>query len=478
MKLYEKLADQISRQIQAGVLRPGERIPSVRKTMRSRTVSLATVLAAYRLLENRGEIRVASRSGYYVNENWAGLPRGPTISKPPRVSQVVGESDVVFEVLEATRERNLVQFGSAFIDPTLFPFPKLARFIGAAARDLDPESLVAHLPPGNPELCRGIARRYLDAGMNVRPEDIVITTGALDALHLCLKAVARPGDTIAIESPTFYAELQLIKLCGMKALELPTHPREGMDLSALADALVTQRIKACWLMTNFQNPLGSVMPEEKKKELVKLLARHEVPLIEDDVYEELYFSAEKPRPAKAFDRTGLVLHCSSFSKCLGPGYRVGWTAAGRFAKTVEREKWMTTLMTNMPGQAGIADYLKQGGYDYHLRALRRKLASQRDQMISALVRHFPADARFTCPDGGYFLWAELHKSVSALKVHALAMEKGISTAPGPIFSAQRHFENCLRLNYGSPWSPRLDNAIHTLGRIIASLQKDRGTSSH
>jgi DNA-binding transcriptional MocR family regulator len=309
----------------------------------------------------------------------------------------------------------------------------------------------------------------LDSGFEARPDEIVITAGGIEALYLCLRAVARPGDVIAIESPAFYTELQAIELCGFRALELPMHPREGVDLSALAAALAKHSVKACWLMTNFQNPSGSLMPEEKKRELVKLLARREIPLIEDDVYEELYLGSDKPRPAKAFDHAGLVLHCSSFSKCLAPGYRVGWTTAGRFAKQVERMKWTTTLITDVAAQAAMADYLKHGGYDHFLRGLRRWLATQRDQMLLAIERHFPADTRVARPEGGYFVWIELPESVSSLKLHSLAMENGISLAPGPIFSAQRKFENFVRLNYGQPWSPRLEKAVGTLGKIISSL---------
>ncbi len=227
-------------------------------------------------------------------------------------------------------------------------------------------------------------------------------------------------------------------------------------------------------MTSFQNPLGSTMPDEKKAELVKLLARHDVPLIEDDVYQELYFTADKPRPAKAFDRKGLVLHCSSFSKCLAPGYRVGWCAAGRFAPALQRVKLVTTLGTNICAQAGIADYLRHGGFDHYLRTLRRRLENGRDELLRSLAAHFPPGTRATRPNGGYFVWVELPPQVSALELHRRAMASGISTAPGPIFSCRRECRNYIRLNYGHPWSPRLERAMATLGRIAASLMSAGG----
>jgi DNA-binding transcriptional MocR family regulator len=468
VKLYEQLAHEVSSLIEGGILRPGERLPSLRTIERSHKVSAATVMQAYRLLESRSLIFARPRSGYYVSAHWGKLPAGPKVSSPPDTSHLVDVNDLVFAVLQSMKVHSVVPFGSAFIDPVFFPLSQLARFLSPAAKRINPSTLYANFPPGNMELRRAIARRYFRSGFVVQPEEIIITTGAIEALNLCLHVLARPGDTVAIESPTYYAELQALQLLGLRAVELPTHPTEGIELAALAAALRKYELKACWVTTNFQNPLGCVMPEEKKKELVKLLARHEVPLIEDDVYEELYFGADKPKPAKAFDRAGLVLHCSSFSKCLGPGYRVGWATPGRFARQVERMKWMTTLATNMAAQEAMADYLRQGGYDHYLRGVRGALASQRDHMVRAIVRHFPPATRVSRPEGGYFLWVELPRSVSALRVHQLSMENAISIAPGPIFSARRKFENFVRLNYGHVWSPGSEKAVSVLGRLISA----------
>lgn len=221
-------------------------------------------------------------------------------------------------------------------------------------------------------------------GYSVPTEEIIITSGALEGLDLCLQAVTRPGDLVAIESPSFYAALDAIERLGLKAVEIPTCPDQRVNLTALATALERHSIKACWLMTNFQNPLGSLMPDEKKQELVKLLALHDVPMIEDDVYSELYYGRDRPKRAKAFDLKGLVMHCSSFSKCLAPGYRVGWTAPGRFAAQVERVNLMTTIPTSAPLQAAIVEFLKHSGYKHHLRNLRQELQALQNQMLHAI----------------------------------------------------------------------------------------------
>lgn len=471
MRRHEQLAQSIEAQITAGVLRAGERLPSVRVLSAAHRMSPATVQLAYHLLEDRGRIESRPRSGHYVRAQLgqAGRAAEPRVSRPARISVAVDVSELVFEILGTAGRKDVVPLGSAFIDPGIFPLDRLARSLSTAVRKLDPAAMVASLPPGDPDLRRAIARRYLAAGVDVPVDEIVVTAGGLEALNLCLQVVTRPGDVVAIESPAFYGALQAIERLGLKALELPTHPREGVDLGALESAIRRGGVRVCWLMTNFQNPLGALMPEAKKEALVRLLGRHGVPLIEDDVYEELYFGARKPRPAKAWDRQGLVMHCSSFSKCLAPGYRVGWAAPGRHAEAVRRLKLMSSISASIPAQAAVADFLRNGGYDHHLRGLRAKLRMQQQRMIAALEGALPAGCRITRPEGGYFVWVELPERVSALEVHATAMRSGISVAPGPIFSPQRRYANCLRINTGQPWTPRIDAALLRLGGIVRAL---------
>lgn len=470
LKLYEALAQEIEDLVAQQALRPGDRLPSVRQQQARRGVSPATVFQAYYLLEARGVIESRPRSGYYVARRRVpdGGPPEPQASRPAVEAAAVDVSALVFDVLEAARNRSAVPFGSAFPSPLLFPLERLARETASAMRRLDPWSTVADLAPGNDELRRQIALRYQLDGAPVAPDDIVITNGAMEALNLCLQAVTRPGDTVLVESPAFYAALQALERLGLNAVEVATDPRDGMDLAALAEALERHRPAACWLMTSFQNPLGSLMPPEKKQAVVELLARHGVPLIEDDVYGELYFGARRPALAKRYDQHGLVMHCGSFSKCLAPGFRIGWAAPGRHARAVERLKLSTSLACAMPSQLALAGYLAQGGYDRHLRQLRAALEAQRDAMLMAVARHFPAGTRATRPEGGYFLWVELPAGADALALQRAALERGISIAPGPMFSARREYRHCLRLNYGHPWNAELEGAMRVLGGLAAT----------
>ncbi|GAB2898749.1 PLP-dependent aminotransferase family protein [Paraburkholderia jirisanensis] len=463
MTRYEALANTMAAEIRSGSLAVGARMPSLRQVIAQHGVSQSTVFRAYYLLEEWGLIRAQERSGFYV------APGAALASKPPaRAAEPakVDISDLVFSVLDAAKQPGIVPLGSAFPSPLLFPLPRLAKSLGQAARFMNPWSTVADLPPGNETLRQQIALRYLRMGVAQPLEQIVVTNGALEALNLSLMAVTRPGDVVAVEAPGFYAALQAIERLDLRAVEIPVHPRDGLDLAALERALHDYPVRACWFMTNFQNPTGVTLPIERKKALVALLAQHQVPLIEDDVYGELHFDADYPLPAAAFDTQGLVMHCSSFSKTLAPGYRIGWVAAGRFADRVQRLKLMSTLSSSIPVQAGIADYLQHGGYDKHLRKLRSALRTQRDQMDAAITRWLPAGVRWVRPHGGYFLWLELPDAIDAMALHRLAIERGISVTPGPLFSATHAFENCVRVNFGHPWSAKIDDALRVLGELL------------
>ena len=469
MKRYEALAEEVAESIRRRLLKPGDRLPSVRQASAARGVSPSTVFQAYYLLEARGLVESRPRSGYYVTRAAGAQPPEPEqASRPDGESRSVDVSDLVFAVMQASMSREVVPLGSAFPSPLLFPLDRLGRALAATAPQLDPWSTVDDLTPGNAGLRRQIALRYLLGGMQVDADAIVVTNGALEALNLAIGVVTAPGDAVLVESPCFYAALQILQRRNLRAIEVPTHPREGIDLDAVEAAIARHAPRACWVMGTFQNPLGASMPPERKRALVELLARHAIPLIEDDVYAELYFGSERPVPAKAFDREGLVMHCSSFSKCLAPGHRIGWVAGGRFAGRIARHKLTTTLNTNVPSQMAIAHYLERGGFDHHLRRLRRTLAAQQAEYLAAVGRYFPSGTRVTRPAGGYFLWLELPAGTDALAIQRQAAAQGISVAPGPMFSASRGFGHCLRLNCGHPLDARTQAALATLGRLATA----------
>lgn len=466
MKRYEALAADIAASIGSGLLKPGDKLPSVRRASATRRVSPATVFEAYYLLEARGLVEARARSGYYVSAQATAHPPAPEqASTPDGRARPVEISAMVFDILRSAMSRDVVPLGSAFPSPLLFPLEKLGRVLASAATRMDPWSTVDELTPGSLQLRRQVALRYLLDGVQLAPDEIIVTNGAMEALNLCLSATCAPGDAVVVESPCFYACLQALEQLGLRAIEVATDPRHGIDLDALDAAIVQHRPQACWVMTNFQNPLGSAMDAGRKRALVELVTRHRVPLIEDDVYAELHFDAQRRTPTKAFDAEGWVLHVGSFSKSLAPGWRVGWVAPGRFANRVAQHKLTVSLATSIPVQLALARYLERGSFDRHLRTLRATLKAQRDEYTGAIAECFPAGTRVSRPDGGYFLWVELPGDVDALALHRRAMARGISLAPGPMFCASGGFRNFVRINAGHPLDARALAAIEQVGAL-------------
>jgi DNA-binding transcriptional MocR family regulator len=421
--LYEQLATHIRTLIDRGTLHPGERLPSIRKLSSQMDVSISTVLQAYMALEAGHCIEAKPQSGFYVKMTRQ-IPPEPKPSSPSPNATQVGVSELVAQVFLSAHDPKVIQLGLSTPSAEYLPVKRLTSLLAATARNHSIRSVNYDFPPGYAPLRHEIAKRSLELGCKLSEQDIVTTNGTMEALNLCLRAVAKPGDIIAIESPTFYGTLQAIESLGMRALEIPTDPHDGIILEALSTSLKRHQVKACLLVPNFNNPLGSCVPESNKKELVKLLARREIPLIEDDIYGDLGFGPSRPKTAKAYDSEGLVLLCSSFSKTLAPGYRVGWTAPGRFKPQVERLKFMSSMACATAPQVAIADFLHSGGYDRHLRTIRKKLAIQVQRMTDAIAQYFPHGTKVTRPQGGLALWIELPRSVNSLELHRKALHHG------------------------------------------------------
>lgn len=467
--LYAAVAREISAMIAAGTVQSGERLPSIRHLSRQRKVSISTVLLAYEMLERQGVVEARPQSGYYVKAR-PGPVKEPALSKPPRAPQLVGVQALVQQVMQDTHRPAMVQLGAALPDSDAVPVKRIQRILSSALR-ADPKLAANYsLPPGRPELRRQIARRAQDWGVRLSADDVIVTHGCMEAVNLCLRAVAKPGDVIAMESPTYFGLLQVIEMMGMKALEVPTDPRTGISLDALQLGLERENVKACLLMPTVSNPLGSTMPDAAKRRLVKMLADRGVPLIEDTVYASLHHAHTTPHVAKAYDRQGNVLLCSSFTKTLAPGFRVGWVAPGRYYEQVQMAKFTTSIGVSDVLQVTLAALLEQSSYDRFLRGLRGTYSNQIELVKDRIARHFPAGTRVTSPTGGYVLWVELPRSIEADRLYAACLAQSVSFAPGRMFSASNRYANCLRLNCGLKWSPAVEKALETIGTIARKLQ--------
>ena len=464
---YEQLASELAGMIASGVLGQGDRLPSVRRLAKERRLSISTVVQAFRQLEDRGMIEARPQSGFFVQRPKT-LHAEPALRSTPEAPMPVDISQRLVRVLQACMKPGVAPLAAALPAPELLPVAALHRLYASVARR-HPRLLEGsnHFNADEPALVRQLVRRSLGWGGPLATEEFVITHSCTEALALCLRAVTQPGDTIAVESPAYYLMLQLLESLGLKALEIPTDPRTGMSLEALDLATRNGGVAACLIVSNGSNPLGCVMPDERKRAFAALTAARGVAVIEDDIYGDLYMGSERPWPIKAFDKAGNVMLCASFSKSLSPALRIGFVAAGRYRSAVALQKTINSGGTNPITQLVLAEYLESTAYDRHLRTLRRAYQKQVDAMRQAIGRYFPASTRITQPQCGYVLWVELPEAVDTSRLFERAIADNLAYVPGELFSASGMYRNCLRLNCGNPHTPEIESAVRRLGAILS-----------
>ena len=462
---YEQVADSILQLIKNGVLKEGDKIPSLRQLSKELHVSVNTVKEAYWKLEDRNYIIALPQSGFYVKKQprEACAPKGvdPRALSPQDTSlcRVYG----AFQSLGLGNDE--ATLGIASVSSDFRPSKRLGRFIQEAIRDSEREAFDYMMPPGNLMLREQISRWALSCGANLAPEDIVITNGCHEAIFLALMAVCKPGDAIVFESPIYFSLLQLLQQLNLKIIEIPSSSQEGVSLDTLRFVIENQPVKAMFTISNFNNPLGFSIPEEKKRDLVRLLDKRDIPLIEDDIYGDLAFD-KRPGTCKSSDKSGNVLLCSSFSKTIAPGLRVGWIAPGRYYEQVIGMKMLLNIATASVNQIAAARFLKEGGYERHVRMLRKKLKEQTALMRKAILKHFPKGTKVTDPKGGMLLWIELPEEIDAYTIYKRALKRNIIVAPGQLFTVKDAYSNCLRLNAGI-WNDNVRRAVEYLGKLCS-----------
>ncbi|WP_341663540.1 PLP-dependent aminotransferase family protein [Vibrio sp.] len=460
MTRYQQLAEQIKLQIESGVWRAGEKVPSVRVTSRNGSVSASTVLQAYQLLESKGWLVAKPQSGFFVTSI---MERAPLVSSEKLIRPQY--NDKLYEFLQSNINAN-VALGSAFPDPTLFPLQSLNRHLASAGRKMPTSSVFDNMPPGNESLRRHIAQRYISHGLSVSHNDIVITSGAMEALNLSLQVVVQPGDSVVIETPTFYGAIQAIERLGLKAIEVPVDLKEGLCVDQFEKAISQNNIKACWIMPSFHNPTGTCLSTEKRQKISELVKAHDIAVVEDDVYSELYFGEQRPIPLKYWDKEDRVFLCGSFSKSLCPGYRIGWVVNRKHHERLQKAQLVSTLSGSVPVQEGIAHFLKYESIENHLRKLRKELYLRQEAFIEELQRFIPTNIRIARPRGGYFIWIELGEEIDTYRVYRNLQTQGISIAYGCLFSTRERFQNCMRLNTSYAMTSELSKAIEYIAMEI------------
>lgn len=470
--LYQQLADDLSSAINRGTLPPGSRLPSVRKTAHSRQLSLNTVVAAYRVLEDRGLVEARPQSGYYVKARLASPARGALREAGPAQGTDGAVLDLIGAALQAQQTPGYIDMALACPrGGDFYPAGKLARLMGQVLRKTP--GLVSNyaLPPGSERLRTQIARRGLELGMALQADNIILTHGAMEALQLALRAVCRHGDTVGIESPTYFNLLPLFASLGLKAVEIPTDPQHGLSLDALALLLSEKRLQAVVAMPNVHNPLGCSMSTDNKKRLAALVNHYQVPLIEDALYAELQFGDALQPAVKAYDQDGWVIVCASYTKTLAPDFRVGWLEGGRFGADIKKLKFASSIAEPLVLCETLGAFLESGGYDHHLRALKRRYTLHIDKVRALIAAHFPPGTRATHPSGGFLIWVELPEGYDTVTLFDLAIHERISISPGPLYSPSGRYRNALRISCCQPLDDRFISALRTVGMLAAQCRQ-------
>jgi len=465
--LYNEIANNIANKIKGGVLKVGDRLPSVRLLSKEHGISLNTAKRVFLELEAQSLIQPKPQSGYFVGTlDYLRLPL-PNASKPLSVAKNTEPNEMINSVYSNMGRKDLTLFSIGVPSGNLLPLAKLKKEIVLATRALKEGGTEYEPLQGNEKLRRMVAARSLAWKGYLNDSDIITTNGCMNALALCLMALTKPGDTIALESPCYPGILQLAVSLGLKVLELATHPVTGINMDTLRKLL--PKIKVCLLVPNFNTPLGYCTPDKNKKEIVRLLAAHNIPLIEDDTYGDLHFSAERPKCCKSFDTDGNVLWCGSVSKTLAPGYRVGWVAAGKYHEQVLRLKLVHSLSSTSVIHEAVGNFLQTGKYDNHLRNLRKTLQDNYSHYANVIAAFFPAGTKISQPQGGLALWIEFPQEVDTTELYNYALQNRISISPGRMFTLQDQFQNCMRLCIGLPWSDELKLKLQQLGKLAKTL---------
>ncbi|MEP6616480.1 MAG: PLP-dependent aminotransferase family protein [Ginsengibacter sp.] len=467
--LYLQLADGLEKMIADDVLRIGDKLPSVRVLSEEYGISMGTAFQAYYHLEGMGLIEARPKSGYYVRFNHHRFPEMPGAIQPDTHSHEVTVKEMIGSIYADIASTHVINFALAVPHPSLLPSAKLTKSVVYALRNSPDHCINYEDTQGNLNLRKEVAKLAFNWGGKIKADEVIVTSGCLEAIMICLKAVTSFGDTVAVECPTYFGIYQSIESLGLKVVEISSDPTTGVELNSLQKAIKKFPIKACVFIPNFNNPLGCCMPDENKKKLVEIITKHNIPLIEDDIYGELYFGKNRPKTCKYFDTKGLVMYCSSLSKSLTPGYRIGWTIPGKFFDEVKQLKRIQNISSPTLTQAAMAHYLKHGRYEYHLKTLRKALHTQSLRYVQAIIKYFPRDTKVSRPHGGFILWLELNKKVDAFKLRRAAMEHGIAVMPGKIFSSSFNFSNCLRISFGQPWNEEVENGLMTLGKLIRKM---------
>ena len=462
--LYQQVVTLIRSMEDDGTLRPGDKLPSLRKLSHKLNISIPTVKQAYMELERQGVVIARPKSGYYLKAQLLQCIK-PKKSRLPTKPVNIECLSLIEQVYEAIHIPGVIPLGIANPAAAHSSDKTLARIMRRVISQAGSKVVSYGSFAGYAPLNREIAYRHLDYGIHIKSDSVLITNGAQEALAIALQCVAKPGDIIAVESPTYFGLLELIESLDMLALEIPVCSEDGICMDELQQIISQHPIKACMFSSAINNPLGSFLSDDKRKLLVEILEDNDIPLIEDDVYGDLYFGDKRPTPAQAWSTKGLVLTCSSFSKTAAPSYRVGWLITEKYLSKAKRLKRALSCSSPLLNQWVLSEFLRSGEYDRNVSQLRKVLRRNKERMISLMLQEFPEGTRISDPQGAGVLWVEFPEGIDTTELFHRAIAKKISIAPGSIFSPGNKFKCCARISFGLPWTTDVEQAITVLGEL-------------
>lgn len=466
---YQQLADEFATLIHQGKIKAGQRLPAIRRVAETHQVSVNTVLSAWQRLENRGLVEARPQSGFYVRSVLAEVATSAPRQLKPRE---LGREKMALIEAAFSAQRNPAYTNISLACPQhedFFPTAKLTK-IAASLLRRKPEIISKYALPNNGEPLREqIAKRALYSGLSLSAEEIIITHGCSEAIQLALRVITSPGDCIGVESPTYFFLFPLLAELGLKAVEIPTDPRKGIKMDVLELMLKEKRISALVTIPTVHNPLGFTTSVADKKRLAQLAQHYQLPIIEDGIYSELQFHTPESPAVKSFDKEGWVIYCTSFTKTLAPDFRIGWMMAGRFHEAISRLKGLSTLGESALLTSTLAEFLANGGYDHHLRSLRRRYASNMDKVRDMISRYFPEGTQATRPMGGFVFWAELPGKINTVDLFEQLLNERICVTPGALYSLSDHYNHALRLSCCYPFDERYRYALRRTGELACEM---------
>lgn len=445
MTLYESLAQSFIDDIVSERLPVGSRLPALRQLAQQQGVSLTTAGKAYGYLEDRGWIYVRPQAGYFV-ANRSQIAEFPALSSHPLTPR-----DPSRFAPKKGYDSGLTGFaplGTSLLAPALLPETDLTRTIKRVTKRASQSMFSYPDAQGLGSLRQALAVHFRDNHFPFNADELVITNSSLDSVRIALECLTEPQDAIAVCSPCFSGLLDLLATLKRKIIEIPvTHA--GIDIETLETCFAQQKVSAALLSTTHLNPLGITLPAEQKQAIAHLAAKYQLPIIEDDVYFELSHQKDQPLPAKYWDKEGYILWCSSISKTLAPGLRLGWCLPGRYFDKFYSHHSYTSMGINSLVQACIAEFILCGDYRNHINKIRPILQSQVHQYRQFLAGHLPTSAQISAPQGGLVLWVRI-PDLDTNQLADKAQKIGVDIRRGSCFSTHPDYNDCLRINCGWP----------------------------